>query len=212
MHIYAFGSIVRGEISIGSDVDLLAIIEGYDPRFEPDIFSIYSYNRIEELWKEGNPFAWHLSMESKLLYSHDGSNFLEELGKPLPYKSCFRDCEKFFALFRESQKSICAGSNSMVFDLSTVFLSIRNLASCFSLGVLNRPDFSRHSSLRLGDDNIPISQQSYRILERTRILSTRGVGSIPSREEGMLVIKELETIQRWMKDLLKRSREHERIQ
>jgi hypothetical protein len=212
MHIYAFGSIVRGEISPGSDVDLLTVIDGYDQRFEPDIFSIYSYNRIRELWKEGNPFAWHLSLESKLLYSHDGSDFLAQLGPPCQYKSCLRDCEKFLTLFQDAQKSILLESNSLVFDLSIVFLSIRNFASCFSLGVTDRPNFSRHSSLSLRDDSIPISKECYAILERARILSTRGYGSDLSRDDVALVLRELEAIRQWMNDLLKRVTVYERIQ
>ena len=50
MHIYAFGSMCRGDISIGSDIDLLALVEKHDPRLDPGKFSIYSYKRIGELW------------------------------------------------------------------------------------------------------------------------------------------------------------------
>lgn len=212
MHIYAFGSIVRGEISTGSDIDLLAIVEGHDPRFEPEMFSIYSYARIRDLWGEGNPFAWHLSLESKLLYSQDGSDFLNGLGMPAPYRRYLRDCQKFFDLFRDACKSISLESNSMVFNLSTVFLSIRNFASCFSLGVTNRPDFSRGSSLGLGGDSIPISRDCYGILERARILSTRGLGSNLTGAEVSLVIRELDTILEWMDNLLTKARDYERIQ
>ena len=84
MHIYAFGSVCRGDVSPDSDVDLLAIVQGYDPRFSPDDYSIYSYERIRGIWAEGNPFAWHLSIESKLLYSPDGSDFLEALEVGMP--------------------------------------------------------------------------------------------------------------------------------
>ena len=57
MHIYAFGSVCRGDVLPSSDIDLLAITEGHDSRFDPNNYSIYSYNRIKELWQEGNPFA-----------------------------------------------------------------------------------------------------------------------------------------------------------
>jgi hypothetical protein len=53
MHIYAFGSVCRGDISPGSDVDLLAVVEGHDARFSPDDYSIYSYERVREIWEEG---------------------------------------------------------------------------------------------------------------------------------------------------------------
>src|SRR5262245_60779312 len=99
-HIYAFGSVCRGDVSPGLDVDLLAVVQRYDPRFSPDTYSIYSYERIGELWAEGNPFAWHLSLESKLLYSPDRSDFLRSLGRPRSYRRCYQDCSKFFVLFQ----------------------------------------------------------------------------------------------------------------
>src|SRR5262249_8872008 len=102
MHIYAFGSVCRGDVSLGSDVDLLAIVTGYDDRFDPDIYSIYSYQRIREIWKEGNPFGWHLTLEGKLLFASDGSDFLQGLGAPERYQHCLRDCVKFHTLFREA--------------------------------------------------------------------------------------------------------------
>ena len=61
MHLYIFGSLPRGEIGFGSDVDLLAITEKFDSRFDPDAFSIYSYRRICELWKEEKSFRLALS-------------------------------------------------------------------------------------------------------------------------------------------------------
>ena len=141
MHIYAFGSVCRGDISPGSDIDLLAIVEGYDSRFDPDIYSIYSYKRIREIWKEGNPFAWHLSLEARILFSSDRSDFLSSLGSPALYRNCVRDCDKFFSLFREARISLEKNSTSKVFDLSMIFLSIRNIATCFSLGNLEAARF-----------------------------------------------------------------------
>src|SRR5260370_33489855 len=99
MHIYAFGSVCRGEVSTGSDVDLLAIVENDESRFDLDVYSVYSYERIQDLWEEGNPFAWHLFLESRILFSGDAKDYLKALGSPNPYRHCIRDCEKFLALF-----------------------------------------------------------------------------------------------------------------
>jgi predicted nucleotidyltransferase len=211
MHIYAFGSICRGDISLGSDVDLLAIVEHYDSHIDPDTFSIYSYKRIQELWQEGNPFAWHLSLESRLLFSSDQNDYLKMLKSPEKYKNCVRDCEKFFLLFREAHSSITGGSNSKVFDLSTIFLSIRNIATCFSLGVKSQPNFSRHSALCLGFDSIPLSLDLYRILERARILCTRGYGKNITSDEINATIKRLDEVHEWMWNLVEKAKEYERV-
>ncbi|HEY9876171.1 MAG TPA: nucleotidyltransferase domain-containing protein [Candidatus Obscuribacterales bacterium] len=211
MHIYGFGSICRGDISLGSDIDILAIVEGYDSRIDPNTFSIYSYKRIQELWREGNPFAWHLSLESRLLFSSDQLDYLKMLETPEKYKNCVRDCEKFFSLFREAHGSIIASSNSRVFDLSTMFLSIRNIATCFSLGATEQPDFSRNSALRLGVNSIPLALDSYHILERARILCTRGYGKNITDDEIDTTLRRLNEIHKWMYNLVEKAKEYERV-
>jgi hypothetical protein len=211
VHIYAFGSLCRGDISFGSDVDLIAIVEGYDARFDPEMFSIYSYARIRELWNDGNPFAWHLFLEAKLLFSTDREDSFRSLGTPSVYTNYVRDCEKFFGLFREAYASVCANSYSKVFELSVMFLSIRNIATCFSLGVLKQPDFSRGSALHLGTKSIPLSQNCYDVLERARLLCTRGHGRNITIEEACAAIKGLRDVCSWMDTLVEKAKEHERV-
>jgi hypothetical protein len=202
MHIYAFGSVCRGEVVSGSDIDLLAIVQGHDPRFSPDDYSIYSYERIREIWEEGNPFAWYLAIESKLLYSSDEYDFLKSLGKPMAYRNCLQDCEKFFALFIEARSSFESQPETKVFDVSIVFLAIRNFATCFSLGTLDKPDFSRSSALRLGEYSLSIPQHAYKILERARILCTRAIGESITDREAQMAFEQFSRIEKWMKGLL----------
>lgn len=175
------------------------------------MYSIYSYKRIRELWKEGNPFAWHLRLESRLLFSFDGNDYLKALGSPSPYIHCVRDCQKFLALFREGYDSVVAGKPSVIFDLSTIFLSIRTFASCFSLGIRRKPDFSRNSALCLGTRSLQLSPDSYRVLERTRILCTRGHGSNIGREEVISTVQQLDGVWEWMNKLLEEAKKHGRI-
>lgn len=98
-----------------------------------------------------------------------------------------------------------------MFDLSTIFLSIRNIATCFSLGVTIRPDFSRSSALRLGTNCVPLSQASYQVLERARVLCTRGYGSKITDEEFDTASRELSGVYDWMRGLVERAKEHERV-
>jgi hypothetical protein len=211
VHIYAFGSICRGDLREGSDIDLLALVEGYDARFDPDTFSIYSYSRISDLWTEGNPFAWHLFLESRLIFASDDHDFLKSLGSPAKYVNCVKDCEKFCSVFDAARSSIVGCRDSKVFELSTIFLSIRNIATCFSLGTSMKPDFSRHSAQRLEANSIPSLGNAYSVLERARILSTRGEGKNISDQELDLVLGTLETIGSWMEHLVVQARAYERI-
>lgn len=211
MHIYAFGSICRGEIYPNSDVDLLVISGGDVTQYDPDIYSIYTYERIQELWGEGNPFAWHLSLESRLLFSSDDHDFLRSLGKPAPYSCCVRDCEKFLSLFRNARASITHSCASRVFDLSTIFLSIRNIATCFSLGVVKSPNFSRSSALLLEKNAVPLSVVAYHVLERARVLCTRGYGPKITNDEINAALRELDAVYDWMRELVERAKIHERV-
>lgn len=211
MHVYAFGSVCRGDIEPDSDIDLLAIAEGHDSRFNTDNYSIYSYTRIKELWDEGNPFAWHLALESKLLFSSDQSDFIKVLGNPRSYVNCLKDCEKFHALFREARTSISCNPVSKVFDLSTMFLSIRNIASCFSLGVIKQPNFSRNAARKLDGFRIDVSLTTYQTLERARILCTRGHGICITPAEIEAATVELDGIESWMGTLVKEVKAYERV-
>lgn len=198
MHIYVFGSLCRGEIARDSDVDLLALVDAYDDRFDPSSFSIYSYERMQELWQEGNPFAWHLSLESRLIFASDGIDFISESGRPQCYRRLAQDCLKFLTLFRNSLASLLSEKPSVVFELSTIFLSIRNFATCYSLGFLKSPCFSRDSARRLGSDSVPLTDDVFRTLERSRLLSTRGIGPNITDQERLQVVNESRNIEEWM--------------
>jgi hypothetical protein len=208
MHIYAFGSICRGEIDLASDIDLLAVVEGRDSRFDPATFSIYGYDRIEAIWRDGSPFAWHLSLEARLLHAADGRDFLQELGKPGRYTHSEVDCAKFRSIFGAAYSAIREGSPSRIFELSSIFLAVRNIATCYSLGVLLRPDFSRRSALRLEGDSLEIESELFELLERARILSTRGHGTMLSDEEISRVIARLDLIKSWMDRLVAKAQGH----
>ncbi len=200
MHIYAFGSVCRGEVDSFSDIDMLAVVDGRDERFNQKDYSIYSYTRIDELWEQGNPFAWHLFLESKLIYSSDGSDYLRSIGEPRTYKSGLADCEKFREIFLFAKKSIEETALTEVFDLSSVFLAIRNFATCYSLHINVKPDFSRNSARNLDVHSIPIDNSVYELLERARVLSTRGIGELLSSCEVSKAKMALSEIESWMNE------------
>lgn len=201
MHIYAFGSICRGDISVDSDVDLLALVEGRDSRLDPDKFSIYSYTKIRELWKAGNAFAWHLSLESRLIYAADGSDFLENLGAPSKYSGAIADCLKFRNIFESSFQSVQKGTPSLVFELSTIFLTLRNIATCYSLARTDSPTFGRDSARRLGPRSLVIDENVYSLLMQARLLSTRGAGDSIGDIDLTILIPELKCCRTWIDEI-----------
>lgn len=180
-HIYAFGSVCRGEVDHSSDIDLLACLSKPQQEYDPEKFSIYNHDRIQELWLEGNPFSWHLYLESKLIYSSDGLDFLYNLGEPSSYSKALEDCKKFSLLFLESYRSLMYSSISAVFHLSCMFLATRNFATCYSLGN-GKPIFSRLSPLQL-EQKLSVADEDFDVYARARILSTRGYGSVISGSE-----------------------------
>lgn len=202
MHIYAFGSVCRGEIDIESDIDLLAIVNSIDDRFDPSTYSIYTYNRLKELWEEGNPFSWHLANEAKLIYSSSSDNYITDLGRPNEYKKCKEDCLKFYDLYCKAIDSIFSDNTSLIFELSSIFLAIRNFATCYSLGQHKIGIFSRRSAQQLGEKSLKISNDTFRVLERSRVLCIRGTGKIIYRNEVMSSLNEIVSIKNWMEDLL----------
>lgn len=206
MHIYVFGSTCRGEIDIYSDIDLLAITNKPN-QFNKLLYSIYTQNKITDLWKSGNPFAWHLYWESKLIFSSDGCDFLKDLNKPAQYKNCLRDCLNFYGIFQDAYKSLTGESNCIIYDLSMIFLAIRNIASCYTLGLYEKPNFSRNSAFNLNEMNIPISRSNYNLFEKARILTTRGLGDALSSAEVNELLLTLEKINRWMNCLISNIRE-----
>ena len=203
MYIYAFGSICRGEIDFYSDIDLIAISDNKSELENLDVnkFSIYTEKRLKEYWQIGNPFAWHLYKESKLIFSSENDDLIIKLGEPLPYRNGLEDLNKFYNIFLESVKHIEITRDSFLFDISTIFLSIRNFATCYSLAK-DRINFQRNSALNLGNKSIPISVQNYKALELARLLATRGVGTFPNDAESSRLIMCFKEIDDWMKLLL----------
>ncbi len=198
MHIYAFGSLCRGDLSPDSDIDLLALVEARNSDLNPEKFSVYSYTRIQELWELGNAFAWHLALESRLIFSSDEVDFIGSLGKPAKYLNGEADCQRFREIFLSSLEAVQDDSPSLVFELSTIFLALRNLATCYSLAKTNEPTFGRDSARRLGRNSLDISNEVYSLLMRSRILSTRGVGDDIVGCELPVVVSELHKCQEWV--------------
>lgn len=205
MYLYIFGSACRGELDKNSDIDMLAIHSRNENinHLDGDKLSIYSEDKIKKIWSDGNPFAWHLYSESKLVYSPNNSNFIENLKKPAPYTAGLLDCKKFLSILLSASNSFKNDHLSLIFDLSTIFLCIRNIATCFSLQ-FDRPIFSRNSPMHLGTLSLNIKIEVYQILEKCRLATTRGKSIQVTIDEINMIKNELKYIIIWAETLIQR--------
>lgn len=200
-NIYAFGSVVRGEIDEYSDIDLLLITDEKIKHIDSSKYSIYTPDRIKEMYIEGNPFAWHLYYESKLIFS-DNMDFLADLGKPSVYKNAYNDLIKFKNLFTDSVNSIFEDKLSIMFDLAMIFLSLRNFATCYSLDNYKKPIFSRISFEKLFDYPLNLDYRVKKLLMMSRISSTRGIIYDLDEIEVSLLLEEINNISNWFNVIL----------
>src|SRR4051812_36936463 len=96
--LYVFGSVARGQRDERSDLDLLAVVADRAGKVpEEDIvarlpaafenlersISWYGRNRIEEMFRNGELFAWHLHNETVPIFEREP--FIASLGQPAPY-------------------------------------------------------------------------------------------------------------------------------
>jgi Nucleotidyltransferase domain len=197
-HLYIFGSMARGDFDCHSDVDLLYVVSGIHAKLDLNKYSIYSHNRLKILWSDGNPFAWHLHSESKLVFSSDGVDFLLSLGIPNKYQNAKSDCLKFVSLLDGANVALQTFShNCQEFELSTAFLAFRNFASCLALHQ-GRQDFSRNSARNILRDQMPIAIEAYNILEKSKLLCTRGLGENLTKHELKVGIAAIPELLAWM--------------
>lgn len=203
MYLYIFGSACRGELDKYSDIDMLAIYNDKNEinHLDENKISIYSEEKIQKIWSLGNPFAWHLYYESKLVYSSNNKDFLNNLDKPSIYKDGLSDCIKFYEILEKSADSVKKDSYSIVFDFSTIFLCIRNISTCYSLH-FNKPNFSRDSAILLGQNSLNIDSDVYNILKTCRLANTRGLNIFLQNFEVQVVINQLNEIQVWANKLI----------
>lgn len=201
-HIYIFGSVIRGEIDQYSDIDLLLITDESISNIDTNKYSVYTPNRIKELYIEGNPFAWHLYYESKLVFSLEGEDFLKQLGKPCKYSNCKTDLIKFKTLFDDSKASIKENDFAIVFDFAMMFLALRNFATCYTLDNYERPIFSRLTFEKLNDFPLKLDDEIKEILMMSRISSTRGIEYTIEDKSLTLLESNFDKIENWFNEIL----------
>lgn len=172
--LYVFGSVARGEVIPTSDIDILVIPFTSDRSLFPTEWSIYSPELVEEYFRMGRLFAWHLYLEARCIFTPNKTSFLAALGAPAPYSTMAQDILELESLLREAIEEIKSGTNSLVYELGIVYTAIRDIAMSASWAILEVPCFSRRAPYELPVP-CPLPFEAYEDAMLARHSSTRGV-------------------------------------
>lgn len=203
-----FGSHARGEADEGSDIDVLLVLDDgtvgpplMDLPGKPDI-SIYSRDKLEQMFRDGHLFAWHLFLESIPYCSTRSEAWFRSLGKPAEYREAQQDIAQFMGILEEALAGM-ASEDCYVFEAGIAHLAMRNLGMILSYVHRGVPNFSRYSALQLPKEIAPsISSREYEMLLACRRASTRGdiAVELPACEQVRQISLPLKT---WLNQLNK---------
>lgn len=218
--VYLFGSAARGDVDARSDLDLLAVVEdgrgkvsvedvlAYVPRelvgLEASV-SWYGRNRLSHMFGNGELFAWHLHQETCPL--HEVEPFLENLGKPAPYRDGAADVASFNTILSGIPNQLLAAPGNAVYELGLIYVCLRNICMAASWTLCPRPDFSRYSPFRLNNFTpAPITISDYELAMTCRMAGQRGLPP-PARVEPSRVAEIHASLAPWAVALCQRLEE-----
>lgn len=202
--VYIFGSFVRGDNNLHSDIDILIISNSKEDEIEENIknlffknnkeklsFSYYSLETLKKYFDTGDLFSWHLSSESKLL---GGEDVIRKFGQPSNYKFFKRDIIPLIKLFRTINSSLLDKDSSLCYEAGLIYLCIRNIGHSLSWFNSSGPDFRKNSSLNLMNKIffLPIAEADLSYLMNARVASTRAnVEFCPDKCRLLLIFQSL---------------------
>lgn len=199
MWVYVFGSLVRGEIDVDSDVDILAVVsEQSEKKNLPANFLKYTMSELIKSFEKGELFAHHLAHESQLIYSDDGRDIIELLGSPTPYSLALEHIIQFKEIGLSAIERIRKNTSATVFNYGLIYMALRDVAMILSYIQGDRPSFSKNSPYHVSPQ-LTLPKAKYSLLRRCRAASTRGV-EIFALTDRLLIDDELSEIERWLKD------------
>lgn len=175
---YIFGSMIRGEITSNSDLDVLVIpLEHTKKNSYPLGWSCYSEEVIKEMYKEGDLFAWHLHLESICVYSPKKSPLLLEIGKPEPYRRSLKDIEELNIILTSALTSLNYSTVNIIYEIGIIHTCLRNIAMAASSILCKNPCFSINAPFEIKIAP-PLDKLLYMQTAQARHYSTRGISVI----------------------------------
>ena len=186
--VYVFGSIARGDRDDRSDLDLLAVVtDGHGKVSENEVLNLipetfldlepsiswYGRNRLKQMFRNGELFAWHLHAESIPLMERE--SVIASIGQPAPYKGALEDVVSFKNILSEIPDQIAIAPENAMYELGLMYVCLRNICMAASSVLCGRPDFSRYSPFNLNRFMpVPISRTKYDLAMACRMAGQRG--------------------------------------
>jgi predicted nucleotidyltransferase len=212
---YIFGSVGRGQYDDQSDLDILAVVrngrgkvpESYIISHIPEklkslklSISWYGGNRLQEMFRNGELFAWHLHRETIPLI--DPNKFLASLGHPSQYRDCVADVASFRKILIGIPSQIVKNENNAIYEAGLIYVCLRNIAMAASWALCEFPNFSRHSPFKLaGIAPCPISPEEFELTMACRMASQRGLDPAQCVTRAF-VLDAFERLDPWVSELI----------
>jgi hypothetical protein len=199
LELYVFGSLTAGDVDVGSDADILAIVgTGVDQEALPHDWTIYTEERILDLHGRGTLFAWHLFQDAVLIYPREtDGGLIRRLGRPTCYGGAIADIDARIELGGRALNEIVRGTPSMVFELGLMYLMARDVAMAASKPMLDRFVFSRYAPFAFEKHPFPLTRTEYRYLMGCRRASTRGVDEQHDAHQEATVLMKIGATVQW---------------
>jgi len=203
MWIYIFGSFVRGEIDSHSDIDMLCVHQVCESLDLPNNIQIYTIEEVKNIFLRGDLFAHHLHLESRLIYTSDGTDVLKGLSDPEDYNKWHSDFEKFNNVAQYAV-DVLQKDGTDIFFKGILYMALRDMSMIYSYKHMGMPNFSKYAPFKL-DIPLNIPRDAYELLRKCRLASTRGywndsLTSVFSTSLCVSIAKWIENMSNWSKN------------
>jgi predicted nucleotidyltransferase len=212
--VYAFGSVGRGQQDDLSDLDVLAVVRNGGGKIAEQLvteyvppslrqlklsISWYGEDRLREMFRNGELFAWHLHSETLPLY--DPIGYLHGLGTPAAYHDAVTDTRSFQKILRGIPAQVSANECNAVYESGLIYVCLRNIAMAASWQLCKHPNFTRHSPFELSDmRGCPISREEFALTMACRMAGQRG-NAPPLGVDAAFVLDAYSRLDPWIEEL-----------
>ena len=208
-----FGSRTRGDYDEFSDFDIIVVYEEpntlnreeikkfMEEKFNSDVsISWYSKSKLDNYFKEGHLFAWHLYLESGKIEGLP-DNYLKPFFKPNKYKNYKVDILSLIRIIDSIKKALEKSQYNIIYEAGLLYVCCRNIAMSASSKLADKMEFGRYSPFNLTKSKniFPIGKEDYNTLINCRFASMRGAH--PKKLEHERILQLVESSKYWAENV-----------